>query len=271
MLLKLIEMINIMLKVERQAKILQAIRDNGVIETDALTNMFGVSHVTIRRDLNDLAEQNLIKLEHGGATSIFMLEGYPEPMYETKIHFDSAKKIAMAKVAMELISNGDTLLIDAGTTTYFLAEELAKQGFNELTIITPDIKVGCALTRNPNYQVIMLGGVLRKSFYNVYGTFIEDELDRLWATKVFLTFDCASISRGLSLTIFEEISIKHKMLNISDRIFAYGDSSKFGKEGLYDACGWEKISCVIVDDAIDNNFLNFFDQRKIQYRIGIRE
>jgi DeoR family fructose operon transcriptional repressor len=259
-----------MLRSERQAKILQAIRDNGSMESDSLMDMFGVSHVTIRRDLVELANQNLIRLDHGGATNITLLGGISEPSYDTKIHYDADKKNAMVREAINVINDDDFLILDAGTTTYLLAKQLAKEKFKSLTVITCDLMVAKELSPHPAYTVIMLGGILRKPFYNVYGPFLEAELDKLRGNKLFLSFDGASITRGISLTILEEIPVKHKMIEICDEVIAFGDSSKYGVEGLYNVCGWEKINRVIVDDAIDKTFIDFFDTRHISYHIGSR-
>lgn len=259
-----------MLKSERQARILQAIRDNGSMQSEALMGMFGVSHVTIRRDLVALAEQQLINLDHGGATTITFLKGTFEPMYETKVHYDADKKNAMAREAIELISDGDFLILDAGTTTYLLAKQLAKENFRSLTIITCDLMVAKELSPHPSYIVIMLGGILRKSFYNVHGPFLDAELDKLRANKLFLSFDGASSSRGISLNVLDEILVKQKMIAVCDEVIAFGDSSKFNIEGLYNICGWDKIDRVIVDDAIDQRFIKFLSEKKIDCRIANR-
>ncbi len=100
-----------MLRAERQAKILQIVRDRGFIENDELMALFKTSHVTIRRDLVNLAEQGLIKLEHGGATSINYLEGMPEPLYETKLYFRAEEKKAIVTQAMTMIKDGDILFL----------------------------------------------------------------------------------------------------------------------------------------------------------------
>ena len=240
------------------------------MQSDALMDMLSVSHVTIRRDLVSLAEQRLIKLDHGGATSITFLEGNSEPMYETKVHYDADKKNAMAREAIEIISDGDFLVLDAGTTTYLLAKQLAKENFKSLTIITCDLMVARELSPHLSYTVVMLGGILRKSFYNVYGPFLESELDKLRGNKLFLSFDGASIARGISLNILEEIPVKKKMIEVCDQVIVYGDSTKYGVEGLYNICGWENIHRVIVDDAVDHRFIDYFDKQKISYQIASR-
>jgi len=254
-----------MLRAERQARILQLVREKGYIQSDELIDLFKVSHVTIRRDLIALSRQNLIHLEHGGATSIDYLEGLAEPLYDTKLFVNSDKKIAMAEMAFKFIVDGDILILDSGTTNFRLAQKLKTTKNIRLTVITSDIMVAKELTTHPHISIILLGGIMRKSYFNVYGPFTESILSNLKATKMFIGFDGANIPRGLSLNILEEVPVKQKMIEICDHVFAFGDSSKYGIEAPYQICGWEKIHEVIVDNAIPKNFLSYFEDRKIEY------
>jgi len=252
-----------MLKAERQAKILQTIRENGFIQSDQLIEEFGVSHVTIRRDLIALANQNLIHLEHGGATSIDYLEGSAEPLYDTKLYVHSEAKNAMAEAALELISDEDILILDSGTTNYRLAQKIKAKKFSSLTVITSDIMVAKELSPHPNISVNVLGGILRKSYFNVYGPFTEMVISNLKANKLFIGFDGATPSRGLSLNVLEELPIKQKMIEICDEIIAFGDSSKYGVTAPYRICGWDSVHKVIVDDSIKVEYLEFFSENNI--------
>ena len=252
-----------MLKAERQAKILQAIRENGFIQSDHLIERFGVSHVTIRRDLIALANQNLIHLEHGGATSIDYLEGTAEPLYDTKLYVHSEAKNAMAEAALQIVNDEDILILDSGTTNYRFAQKLKARKFTSLTVITSDIMVAKELSPHPNISVNVLGGILRRSYFNVYGPFTEMVISNLKANKFFIGFDGATPSRGLSLNILEEVPVKQKMIEICDEIIVFGDSSKYGVAAPYLICGWDSIHRVIVDDSIKMEYLEFFSENNI--------
>lgn len=256
-----------MLRAERQAKILQIIREKGSISSDELIKLFNVSHVTIRRDLVALADQKLIILEHGGATSIDYLEGKPEPLYDTKLYIHSDKKTAIAREAIKLIKDGDILILDSGTTNYRLAQQLKAEKFNSLTVITSDIMVAKELSPHSRIAVIILGGIVRKSYYNAYGPFTELVLGNLKANKLFLGFDGANIPRGFSNNVLEEVSVKQKMMAISDETIALGDSTKYGVDAPYTICGWEKIQRVITDSEIDPQFLTYFSERGLPYHL----
>jgi DeoR/GlpR family transcriptional regulator of sugar metabolism len=252
-----------MLKAERQAIILQLLNEKGFIKSDELIDQLGVSHVTVRRDLLALSSQNLVKLEHGGASGINYLEGLAEPLYDTKLYVNSEAKNAMAEFVVQNVKDGDILVLDSGTTNYRLAQKLKTKKFSSLTVITSDIMVAKELSSHPNISVNVLGGILRKSYFNVYGPFTELILSKLKANKLFIGFDGASISRGLSLNILEEVPVKQRMMEICDEIIAFGDSSKFGTDAPFSICGWENITQVIVDASIKNEYIEFFKERNI--------
>ena len=197
-----------MLRAERQAIILQYIGEKGFVKTDQLLEILDVSHVTLRRDLVALSKQNLINLEHGGATRIDYLDGIAEPLYDTKLYVHSEAKNTMADLAVELIRGGDILILDSGTTNYRLAQKLKTRKINSLTVITSDIMVAKELSPHPGISVLVLGGILRKSYFNVYGPFTEQLLSNLKANRVFIGFDGASVARGLSLESFRRGSGK---------------------------------------------------------------
>jgi len=254
-----------MLKAERQAKILQIISEKSFIKTEELAEKLEVSHVTVRRDLITLSKQKLIKLEHGGAAKIEYLETSAEPLYDTKLFVKSEAKAAMAETAVQMVNDGDILVLDSGTTNYHLARLLKNRKFTSLTVITSDIMVAKELSPNNNITINVLGGILRNSYYNVYGPFTEMVLSNLKADKYFIAFDGATKDRGLSSNLLEEVPVKQKMMEICDEIIAFGDSSKFGFNAPYRICGWNDITRVIVDKDLNEDSLDFFKEENINY------
>jgi DeoR/GlpR family transcriptional regulator of sugar metabolism len=240
-----------MLRTERQAKILEMIRHKGFIHNEDLAQTLRVSIVTIRRDLKELDVQKLIKLEHGGAASSAYLDGISEPQYETKMFVNALQKQAIARKAVQEIVDGDSIIIDSGTTCLNLAKLLKRVTFSKLTVITSDIMVARELGPNANITTILLGGILRKSYYNAYGPFTEMILANLKANKYFFAFDGLSVNRGFSNTVLEEIPTKQKMIEISDQVIALSDSSKFNITAPYMICGLEKVQKIITDEGID--------------------
>ncbi|MBD3308987.1 DeoR family transcriptional regulator [candidate division KSB3 bacterium] len=254
-----------MLRIERHAHILQVVKDRGFIKNDELAAMFNVSIVTIRRDLKKLQRQNLITLEHGGvAAAVDYIDGIAEPLYDTKAYIHSEQKQAIGAAAATLVHQGNTVVLDSGTTTACLARSLkTSPKLDQVTAITNDVIIARELCAQPGMSVVVLGGMLRTSYYAAYGHFTEYVLQNLKANKVFLGIDAASMTRGISSLQLEEIPLKRGMIEISDDVILLADASKFGVDATYHICGWDRIDRVVTDDAIGQEFLEFFQAENI--------
>jgi DeoR/GlpR family transcriptional regulator of sugar metabolism len=256
-----------MLRAERQAKILQIIREKGFIETHEIAMELNVSDVTIRRDLNTLSEQNLIRLDHGGSTKVDYLEGNTEPLYETKVYLNHTCKEAIGEAAAALVQNFDTIILDSGTTNAQIAHHLRHSKLRNITVITCDLVVARELCAEPNITVLMLGGILRRSFYSAYGTYTEKILRNLKADKFFLGIDAASLENGISNIVLEEVPIKQLSIEISNQIIVVADSSKFGHNAPFRVCGWEEVDRVITGVGIQPELVQHFVNNKIEYQL----
>ena len=257
-----------MIRIERHAKILQLIKERGFIENDKLADIFNVSIVTIRRDLKVLGRQNLVKLEHGGVAAADYIDGIVEPLYETKAYINSDQKYAIGMAAAKLIAEGDTVILDSGTTTACIARHLKNSKFNNVTVITNDLIIGKELCPHPGISVVVVGGILRRSYYTAYGHFTEQFLKNLKAHKAFLGLDAASITRGISALQLEEITVKHSMMEISDEVILTADASKFGIDATYKICDWNVIDRVVTDNSIGQDFVEFFHSKNINVNIA---
>lgn len=252
-----------MFRAERQAKILQLIREKGFVENEELASIFEVTKATIRRDLKALKEQSLISLDHGGSYDIDFMASGREPVYETKVHVNKEHKRLIGQAAMDLISDNETIILDSGTTNAQIAHQLRNQQFENVTVVTCDIIVAHTLGSVKNIKVIVLGGILRRSFYSLYGPYTELALRNIRANKVFIGIDAASIDVGVSNIVLEEVPMKQLMIQNSDQVIMVADSSKFGINAPYKMCSWADIDHVITDDCIEKNYIEFFDNQGI--------
>lgn len=257
-----------MLRVARQAKILQMINDRGFIENEELAKIFEVTQTTIRRDLKTLVEQKLIKLDHGGSYNLDLLDSSVEPLYETKVYLNHERKHAIGAKAASLVRDGDSIFLDSGTTIVEVAHQLKHSKLKNLTVITCDLMVAKDLGSEPNITVVMLGGTLRKSYYSVYGPYTEYILSNITATKLFLGIDAANMNSGIFNTVLEEVPIKQLMIRHSDEVFLVSDSSKFGKKALHKVCSWEEIDHIISDCNVSQEYLDFFKQKNINLLVA---
>lgn len=255
-----------MLKAERQAKILQIVRKNGFAETEELARILGVSQVTIRRDLRALSAQDLVRLDHGGSASIDYLGEFTEPLYETKVYLNHDQKEAIGVAAAALIKSGDTVILDSGTTNAEIARQLYRSGLGNITVITCDVMIAKKLCPVSTINVLVLGGILRHSYYSAYGPYTEDVLHNVKANKFFLGIDAASVGHGVSNIVLEEIPIKKLCIEVSQATILVADSTKFGRDAPYRLCGWEQIDQVITDDGIAEDTRRFWEENKIPFQ-----
>jgi DeoR/GlpR family transcriptional regulator of sugar metabolism len=256
-----------MLRVARQAKILQIINERGFVENEELARLYNVTQTTIRRDLLALAEQKLIKLDHGGSFSMDLLDTTVEPHYETKVFVNNEKKRAIGMAAANLVRDDDSIFLDSGTTNAQIAHSLKHAQLKNVTVITCDLMVAKELCSEPNFTVLMLGGVLRKSYYSAYGPFTEYIIKNLTARKFFLGIDAADKDNGIFNYVLDEVPIKQLMIEKSDEVIMVSDSSKLGKKALYKVASWETIDRVITDQCVGQEFLDSFIQKNVKVTV----
>ena len=148
----------------RHQIILQSVNEKGIVEIKELTELLGVSDATIRRDLNELDSKGLLERTHGGAIIKNLTTSFEQQQQERmKIMLDEKKKIA--KTAAGFIKEGETILLDSGSTTYYLAENLSD--IPNLTIITYDLYIASNIPIHPTSNMVVTGGIRRRGYNNV--------------------------------------------------------------------------------------------------------
>lgn len=209
----------------RQRKIIEDIRKFKQVRVNALAADFGVSAVTIRNDLDELAGQGLLRRTHGGA-----VEASPvrlEHAIEVSSQENAAAKQAIGHAAANLIRSGDTIILDVGSTTTELAKALPDT-LQDVTVVTNGLNIALLLERHPGITVIVTGGTLRAlqhSLVNPYATRILQEIN---ADKAFLGCNGVDITRGFTNTNVHEADIKHTMTQAARSVIFLADSSKIG-------------------------------------------
>ncbi len=253
-----------MIRIERQAKILQIIREREYIENSELTRIFDVTQATIRRDLKMLNEQGLVRMDHGGVSLANRGNIYDEPFYETKIFVNHEVKQAIGAAAAALVRDGDSIILDSGTTNAAIAKALISSRHKNLTVITCDIMIANNLCSQSDMNVIVLGGLLRKSYYSTYGAYTEYILRNMHADKYFLGIDGANLEHGITNIVLEEVPIKQLQIEISDEVILAADSTKFNKTAPHRVCTWSSIHQVISDSCLPDEYQVFFADHNIR-------
>lgn len=236
---------------ERHQFILSKLKREGKVNVLDLCHDLSVSSVTIRKDLKQLEDKHLLYRTHGGGT---LSNPYTvdRPVNE-KEKISAEEKMSIGVAAAKLIEPNDCIIIASGTTVLSLARNIKPQG--NLTVITAALNVATELNRYPEIEVLVLGGVLRKSSSSATGMYAEKVLDDFSCSKLFLGVDGIDIDFGLTTTHVQEAQLNRKMIAASQKTIVLADSSKFGKRGFGRICGLEDVEQIITDSGISDHMV----------------
>lgn len=244
----------------RQVEILERLERFAKVEVHELAQLLEVSEVTIRKDLQELEQLSFLKRVHGGAISAHRTKW--NPSLENRLEVHSNGKLAIAKAALEFIRDGDTLILDAGTTTLALARSLRGRKRN-LTIITNSLPVMTELS-NTDFDIVALGGMLRQHSLAIIGPMTITELSKLHADIAFIGATSASPERGLCTPNLIEAETKAAMVRASSERIAMVDHSKVGQASLAPFAKWSDIQVLITDETLDLQFAQDLQQQDVR-------
>lgn len=235
-----------MLGTERRQQILQLLEDKGVISVPDLSARFGVSESTIRRDLQKLAQEGLLQRTHGGAISASEERAWDALEAKNDPHLELKRRIGRA--AARLINPGDTICLQAGSTTLQVARHL--KGKEDLTVITNDIYVGRELARYPGITVHLSGGTLRKDSRVLVGPLAEQTMSQFHVDKAFLGITAISLTEGLSNSDLLDAQIKVAMIRVAREVIVVADHHKLGRVHFAHVAPITAIHKLVTDDGI---------------------
>lgn len=197
----------------------------GQSDVEALSAALDVSLSTIRRDLARLAQEGQLLRTYGGAAALGAAS--PEQPLDHRIGVGQAQKQAIARYAASVVEAGETIILDAGTTTGALAAALRDR--RDLRVVTNGLTTIQALAGAPGIELIALGGVLRQISLGFVGPHAERILRRISAAKVFLGADGVVAGRGICEATDAQASLKELMIEQAKEIFVLADCSKLGR------------------------------------------
>jgi DeoR family transcriptional regulator of aga operon len=231
---------------ERRREIRSLIEEEGRVTTDQLATRFNTSLVTIRGDLNALAETGLIVRTHGGALAHRDGE---EAAIEVKQSLRHAEKVRIATAAVAMIREGDTLLLDSGSTTGEIAKQIRTLKLHAINVITNALNVAVTLAQAPHVRLVMLGGVLRPNSFALSGPQAEAALAGLHADRLFLGVDSLDPEIGLMTPHLLEAQLNAQMIRSARQVVAVADSSKLLRRSLSVIAKVERIHTLITDQG----------------------
>ena len=216
-----------------------------------LARQLGVSEVTIRSDIDILARAGGIRRVRGGAMRV--VEAVPESVYEARVSSHQREKRAIGLAAAELLSSGDSLILDVGTTAMAVADAIVdRQDLTNLTVFTPGLNIALALERAiPRIEVVVTGGTLRPQQHSLVGPNSTLILEQIRATFGFLGCNGVDPSHGVVGLSLSDVALKQAILKASRTSVIITDSSKFSQTSLVRVCGFADIDMLLTAGAPD--------------------
>ena len=253
-----------MLFEDRQRKIVKLLEHQGSVRVDPLSKYLGVSKVTVRKHLDILSKEIPMTRVRGGAISTAKGTSY-EPVYGQKFTKNLEIKKKIGALAASLVQNGETLMLDSGSTTWHVAFSLLGRG--SLTVVTSDINIAFLLADSDSIEVYLTGGKVRPYLFSIIGRSAEKFVKNFNIDKLFLGVDSIDIEKGITNANVEEAYLKKEMIHSANAVIVVTDSSKFNKVSLADVSDFSNIHHVITDENIPEEYKELFKEREIKLSI----
>ncbi len=231
---------------ERRRRICDLLQANGRVTVIALAQRFATSAVTIRGDLSALERSGVLVRSHGGA--LLRREGDDQPL-AVKETLHHAEKVRIARRAVSLIRDGETVILDSGTTTAEIAKQICESSLQSVNVITNALNVATLLANAPMVRLIMPGGILRRESNSLSGHIGEAALGELRADRLFLGADAIDPTLGVMTPHLPEAQLNLKMIEISRQVIAVADSSKLLRRNISLIAHVEQLDALITDSA----------------------
>jgi DeoR family transcriptional regulator, fructose operon transcriptional repressor len=244
---------------ERQQKIAEMLQEKASIKVNELAVIFSVSESTIRRDLREMEENGLLSRTHGGAVGLTTTSF--EPTFREKEDEKHDEKVLIGSLAVSLIEDGDTIILDSGTTTLEIAKRITSKG---ITVITNSIDIAAVLSNKDDIELIVTGGSLRFTTRAMVGHITENVLSNFRVDKAFIGANGISISQGITTPNLTEAHTKKAMMNVAGKVFIVADSSKFNNVCFSVICPADKVSAIITSSDLDSDTVKEFEAEGIE-------
>ncbi len=253
---------------ERKRIILEELNRNGKVKVEPLAKQFQVSNETIRRDLDGLEQQGMLKRVYGGAVKESYSNG--EPPYVQRQSLNQKAKQAIGRRAAALLKDGDTIVIDTGTTVLELARSI--QGVKQLTVLTTSIPVASMLIDSLNQgmfsgKVILLGGEINSEQQSISGPLCEKMLQTFYVDKAFVSIGGISLATGISDYDINESMVSRIMTEVAKEVVVLADRSKIGVQAFCKIVSLDAVDVIISDQEPPSSWQAELEERGITWMI----
>ena len=245
---------------ERQSKIIKLVNQYQKIEVSRLAEMLDVSQVTIRKDLDYLEEEGLLSREHGYA----LIKNANDINTRLTINYETKLKIAIK--AAEMVSNGETVMLESGSTCALMAEQLAKLK-KDVTIITNSAYIAIRIRDLPVRKVILLGGEYQKEYQGMVGPLVRKCAREFFVDKFFVGTDGFIPEAGFTCDDLMRVETMKYMADSANRMIILADSSKFSQKGVVIQSTFDEIDTICTDSGISEETVAILNKRNILVKI----
>ena len=244
-----------MLIAERHTRLKELIARRGMYDLKSLSAELGVSSSTVRRDLDVLEQEGLVKQTHGGVIWIAEKSGGPANggasrpyAFDQRMGYQLDAKRQIARAARELVQASDTILLDGGTTTFYLAEELLGR---PLQLVTNSLPIANLFLNDDNVELILTGGLMYPRYGVLLGPGAENTLATIHTKTLFLSV--AGVHDGM---LYNQnvllVQSEQKMMEHAQQVVLLADASKFGQQALAQLCRLDAIDVVVTDRSLSD-------------------
>lgn len=229
----------------RRQEIIGMLNAEGSTQVLSLSEQFGVSTQTIRKDLAFLEQRGVLVRCYGGAVAAGVMNVADERPVDAKRGLHTSEKERIGRLAASMIQPGDAIILDSGTTTAEIARFLPEK--SDIIVLTNDAFILNQLMRREDIDIVLLGGRLRRKNMAFYGGQTESALDSFQVDRLFLGVDGIDLQRGITTHFEGEAVLNRKMARVARQIVAVTDSSKFGRTCLHRIMGIEEVDVLLTD------------------------
>jgi DeoR/GlpR family transcriptional regulator of sugar metabolism len=240
-------------------------RKNPALRVPDIAQVLGVSHGTIRNDLNALAGEKQIIRVRGGGVALADSSLPRGAAFAARAITNQAAKQLIGRRAAELVEDGDALLLDASSTVYHMAQHLRER--RGLRVVTNGIEVACLMAQNPANTVNLVGGILRPGIESVVGPWSERFLQDVRIKTAFVSCSGFTPEGGMTEVDVYEAQFRVKAIESAGRVVALIDSSKFGKLDLTPSVRMDQISFLFTDGHLSADWVDRLEAANISFTV----
>ncbi|MFD2923117.1 DeoR/GlpR family DNA-binding transcription regulator [Halobacillus naozhouensis] len=249
-----------MIAVERKQRIIEYVKQHYLASVAQLAKEFDVHEATIRRDLSEIEKEGTLRRTHGGV--VLAQDISSEPNFSERVMENTNEKERIGALAASLIEEGDTIILDSGTTTLQIVKHILN--FNQLTIITNDINIAVELRNASHLKVFVTGGVLTPGSFMLNGMHTNEMLRTVQVNKAFIGTPAINARSGLMHFDDQLVPAKKEMIRVAREIIVVADHTKLGRVSLHNVSSINDVHHLVTDVGASKEEIDLFKQENVQ-------